>query len=243
MEQHKDDKSGNDTVRDVVCVRLAESALMRIHEHCKLRLQVKGMQASTMKAGKASPIKSQLILVAFSIIMAPTMTRTDPVAQDGMLLKMGAKKMLTKNQKLVAIAVNPVFPPSAIPLADSVARKTVRLRMGTYEGNTESWLTDERCARRGTEEQSRHGDTSRVDQESHRASLKVTVPGVEQASLLGHGDKSTGCVEQIDVQERDLDTSMAVSAGDSDEERVSIHQGDPGLAVLVTLPVDVFGPE
>jgi hypothetical protein len=78
------------------------------------------MHASTMKAGRASPIKSQLILVAFSIIMAPTMTRTDPVAQDGMLLKIGAKKMLTKNQKLVAMAVNPVFPPSAIPLADSV---------------------------------------------------------------------------------------------------------------------------
>lgn len=77
------------------------------------------MQARTMKAGRASPMKSQLILVAFSIIMAPTTIKTDPVAQAGMLLKMGAKKMLTKNQKLVAMAVKPVFPPSAIPLADS----------------------------------------------------------------------------------------------------------------------------
>jgi len=87
-------------------------------------LQVKGMQARTMKAGRASPMKSQLILVAFSIIMAPTTIKTDPVAHEGMLLRMGAKKMLTKNQKLVAMAVNPVFPPSAIPLADSACVET-----------------------------------------------------------------------------------------------------------------------
>jgi len=36
-----------------------------------------------------------------------------------MLLRIGAKKMEMKNQKLVAIAVIPVRPPSEIPLADS----------------------------------------------------------------------------------------------------------------------------
>jgi hypothetical protein len=121
VEQHEHDQCGNDTVGDVVCVIwVRRQDLAHHHPVRQVYSQVKGMHASTMKAGRASPIKSQLILVAFSIIMAPTMTRTDPVAQDGMLLKIGAKKMLTKNQKLVAMAVNPVFPPSAIPLADSV---------------------------------------------------------------------------------------------------------------------------
>lgn len=50
---------------------------------------------------------------------APTMIKTDPVAQAGMFDKMGEKKIEMKNQNAVAIAVIPVFPPSAIPLADS----------------------------------------------------------------------------------------------------------------------------
>lgn len=168
--------------------------------------QVKGMQARTIKAGRASPIKSQLIFVAFSIIMAPTITRTDPVAQDGMLLRIGAKKILIKNQKLVAMAVNPVFPPSAIPLADSIKGKANS--MSNEPPNRQCLeLTDERRARRRSEEQSRHGDTSGIDQERDRAAFKVTVPSVEQAGLLGHGHEGTGGIEQVDVQERDLRTN------------------------------------
>lgn len=81
---------------------------------------MKGIQAKTINAGNESPIKSQLILVALSIIKAPTTIRTEPVAHAGMLLRMGEKKMEMKNQKAVATAVRPVFPPSEIPLALSV---------------------------------------------------------------------------------------------------------------------------
>lgn len=60
-----------------------------------------------------------MIFDAFSIMKAPTMIKTEPVAQDGMLDRIGAKKMEMKNQNAVAIAVRPVRPPSPIPLADS----------------------------------------------------------------------------------------------------------------------------
>jgi len=50
---------------------------------------------------------------------APTITRTEPVAHAGMLLRIGEKKSEMKNQKAVAIAVRPVRPPSEIPEADS----------------------------------------------------------------------------------------------------------------------------
>jgi hypothetical protein len=60
-------------------------------------------------------------LTAFFIIKLPTKIKTDPVDQDGRLLSSGEKKMATKNQKDVAIAVRPVFPPSEIPEADSIA--------------------------------------------------------------------------------------------------------------------------
>lgn len=50
---------------------------------------------------------------------APTMIRTDPVAHAGMFDKIGEKKIEMKNQKAVVMAVRPVFPPSAIPEADS----------------------------------------------------------------------------------------------------------------------------
>ena len=53
------------------------------------------------------------------IIRAPTTTSTDPVANEGMLLRRGAKKIEMKNQNEVARAVRPVLPPSEIPEADS----------------------------------------------------------------------------------------------------------------------------
>jgi hypothetical protein len=42
----------------------------------------------------------------------PTITRAPPVAQGGMLAKMGAKKTETKKARPVVTAVIPVFPPS-----------------------------------------------------------------------------------------------------------------------------------
>jgi hypothetical protein len=57
--------------------------------------------------------------VTLPIIKAPTTIKTDPVANEGMLLSNGAKKMEMKNQKEVARAVRPVLPPSEIPEADS----------------------------------------------------------------------------------------------------------------------------
>ena len=50
----------------------------------------------------------------------PTMTSAPPVAQEGMDAKMGAKKTEMKNMKPVVIAVMPVRPPSAMPVADSM---------------------------------------------------------------------------------------------------------------------------
>ena len=43
-----------------------------------------------------------------------------PVAQGGMLAKIGAKKMEIRKHVPVVIAVKPVFPPSAIPAPDSI---------------------------------------------------------------------------------------------------------------------------
>lgn len=60
------------------------------------------------------------MFTAFLIIKLPTTINTDPVDHDGKLLRIGEKKMAMKNQKEVAMAVNPVFPPSEIPEADSV---------------------------------------------------------------------------------------------------------------------------
>ena len=54
------------------------------------------------------------------IMSEPTMTSAPPVAHDGMDAKIGAKKMETKNMMPVTIAVIPVRPPSAIPVADSM---------------------------------------------------------------------------------------------------------------------------
>jgi hypothetical protein len=43
-----------------------------------------------------------------------------PVAQDGMLANIGAKKIDNKKQTPVVIAVKPVLPPSATPAPDSI---------------------------------------------------------------------------------------------------------------------------
>jgi hypothetical protein len=42
----------------------------------------------------------------------PTITRAPPVAQEGILAKMGAKKTLTNMAKPIIMAVIPVLPPS-----------------------------------------------------------------------------------------------------------------------------------
>ena len=49
-----------------------------------------------------------------------TKTRVQPVAQGGMLAKMGAKKIDIKKQHPVVMEVRPVFPPSDIPAPDSI---------------------------------------------------------------------------------------------------------------------------
>lgn len=53
----------------------------------------------------------------------PDITRAPPVAQDGILANIGAKKTLMKNIIPTTMPVIPVFPPSEIPVADST--KTV----------------------------------------------------------------------------------------------------------------------
>jgi hypothetical protein len=45
----------------------------------------------------------------------PTITRAPPVAQEGMLAKMGEKKTEMRKASPVVTAVRPVLPPSAIP--------------------------------------------------------------------------------------------------------------------------------
>jgi hypothetical protein len=54
------------------------------------------------------------------IIKLPTMTSAPPVAQAGMLAKIGAKNTDTRKARPVVTAVIPVFPPSEIPVADSM---------------------------------------------------------------------------------------------------------------------------
>ena len=58
------------------------------------------------------------------IIKEPTITSAPPVAHAGMDAKMGAKKTEMKNMMAVTIAVMPVLPPSAIPVADSMKAVT-----------------------------------------------------------------------------------------------------------------------
>jgi hypothetical protein len=50
----------------------------------------------------------------------PTRMSVQPVAQGGMLAKIGAKKMEIRKQVPLVIAVKPVFPPSAMPAPDSI---------------------------------------------------------------------------------------------------------------------------
>ena len=52
------------------------------------------------------------------------MTSAPPVAHGGMDAKIGAKKTEMKNMIPVMMAVIPVFPPSAIPVADSIKAVT-----------------------------------------------------------------------------------------------------------------------
>ena len=52
--------------------------------------------------------------------MLHTKISVHPVAHGGIDAKIGAKKMDIKKQTPVVTAVSPVFPPSAIPAADSI---------------------------------------------------------------------------------------------------------------------------
>ena len=60
----------------------------------------------------------------FLIMSEPTMMRAPPVAQGGIEAKIGAKKTETKNMMPTTLAVLPVLPPSAIPVADSTKAVT-----------------------------------------------------------------------------------------------------------------------
>jgi hypothetical protein len=56
--------------------------------------------------------------------MPLTKIRVQPVAQGGMLAKIGAKKREIRKQVPVVIAVRPVRPPSAMPAPDSIKAVT-----------------------------------------------------------------------------------------------------------------------
>lgn len=58
------------------------------------------------------------------IMSDPTMTNAPPVAQGGMLAKIGEKNTETKNARPIVIAVRPVLPPSLIPVALSMKAVT-----------------------------------------------------------------------------------------------------------------------
>ena len=81
---------------------------------------VNGIIASVRKAGIESPMYRQLISVQALAIIAPTRINVQPVAYDGILAKMGAKKREMKKQRPVTQAVIPVAPPSEIPAPDSM---------------------------------------------------------------------------------------------------------------------------
>lgn len=59
----------------------------------------------------------------------PTITSAPPVAQEGIDAKMGEKNTHMKNAKPVTIAVMPVLPPSAIPVALSMKAVTGEVPM------------------------------------------------------------------------------------------------------------------
>ena len=78
------------------------------------------MAIMVTKAGIASPMYIQLTEVTCRIIMQPTRTSVQPVAQGGMEAKIGAKKMEMRKQMPVVMAVRPVRPPSVTPAPDSM---------------------------------------------------------------------------------------------------------------------------
>lgn len=67
-------------------------------------------------------------------------------------------------------------------------------------GNT-TCRFDKGCAGRGTEKQTRCGDASGIDEESDGTTFKVTVTHVVQTGLFRHGDKGSGGVKEIDIEE------------------------------------------
>ncbi len=60
----------------------------------------------------------------FLIMSEPLITSAPPVAQGGIEAKIGEKKTEMKNARPVTIAVIPVLPPSAIPVALSMKAVT-----------------------------------------------------------------------------------------------------------------------
>lgn len=78
-----------------------------------------------IKAGKASEISEKSISATVVIINNPTVTRAAAVAADGIIEKIGKKKVEITKHPAVARAVRPVLPPSATPDDDSTKVVTV----------------------------------------------------------------------------------------------------------------------
>jgi len=72
-----------------------------------------------MKAGMASVSSEKSIFKMGSIIRKPTTMRAGAVAAEGTTSAKGQRNSESKNSMPVTNAVAPVFPPSAIPAADS----------------------------------------------------------------------------------------------------------------------------
>ena len=82
--------------------------------------KVSGINRILRKAGMASSYFVQLILRIGVIMKIPTMIRMGDVAIAGTMDSNGEKNMKGKKSNPATTAVNPVLPPAAIPVADSI---------------------------------------------------------------------------------------------------------------------------
>ena len=85
------------------------------------------MAITVKKAGKRSEKSFTLIFTISIIRYIPTTMRTGAVAADVTIDAIGEKKVASKKQIAVTNAVKPVFPPAAIPDADSAYTVTVEV--------------------------------------------------------------------------------------------------------------------
>ena len=138
------------------------------------------------------------------------MTSAPPVAHPGIEAKIGAKKTDTKKASPVTMAVIPVLPPSVVKWWSGLYNLH---GSGKHTRNTSS--TFNIGSDGAGSHQSTNADTERIDTVGHSRVFKVQGDLVAQASETRHRVESTGCIQDINIEE--------------------CHQGVPDVAIGIVV--------